>query len=263
MLVDDAQARNLLLEQLEVASDTHVERYWQLLRVINGRPRRPSTAAAGQWLKTALRSNPSPGARAVKFGEMYDAGDNAWEPAGVLNACERVLDAVSVLISAAAPGRFCRSTPCADWDVRTLLNHLVWENLLWADGLANGDPRSDSTADHLGDGHVEAFRTASRGALTAFGRPGMLKQRYGSAPGARLVEQLVIETLVHGWDLARAIGRPHDFVPDPAESALAVVREVYGGLPRTTTGSFAPPRSVPEGASALDRLAAYLGRTIS
>ncbi|MFJ1550896.1 maleylpyruvate isomerase family mycothiol-dependent enzyme [Streptomyces sp. NPDC088246] len=105
------------------------------------------------------------------------------------------------------PGQFGRPTPCADWDVRTLLNHLVWENLLWA-GLANGHPRSDFTADHLGDDHVEAFHTASRGALTAFCRPGMLKQRYGPAPGIRLVEQLVIEMLVHGWDLARAIGRP-------------------------------------------------------
>ncbi|MFJ4577401.1 TIGR03086 family metal-binding protein [Streptomyces sp. NPDC088846] len=262
VLVDDAQARSLLLEQLDVASDTHVERYWQLLCVVNGRPRRPSMAAAGQWLKTALRSNPSPGARAAKLGEVYDAGDGAWEPAGVLNACEKVLDAVSALIFAVAPGQFGRPTPCADWDVRTLLNHLVWENLLWA-GLANGNPRSDFSTDHLGDDHVEAFRTASRDALSAFGRPGMLKQRYGPAPGIRLVEQLVIEMLVHGWDLARAIGRPHDFVPDLAESALPIVREIYGDLPRTTAGSFAQPQSVPEDASALDRLAAYLGRSIS
>ncbi|MEV7959166.1 MerR family transcriptional regulator [Streptomyces sp. NPDC058316] len=48
VLVDDAQARNLLLEQLEVASDTHVERYWQLLCVINSWLRRSSMAVAGQ-----------------------------------------------------------------------------------------------------------------------------------------------------------------------------------------------------------------------
>lgn len=87
----------------------------------------------------------------------------------MLNACEKVLNAVSGLISAVAPGQFGRPTPCADWDVRTLLSHLVWENLLWA-GLADGAPCSDFTADHLGDDHVEVFRTASRGALTAFGR---------------------------------------------------------------------------------------------
>ncbi|UUU26891.1 TIGR03086 family metal-binding protein [Streptomyces sp. DSM 40750] len=259
-LVDDAWARALLLQQLEVASDTHMERYWQLLCVIGGRPVRPSMAAAGRWLTTALRANPEPGARAARLGEMYDAGEDTWGPNGVLHVCEEVLDAVDKLVSAVEPGQFHRPTPCADWDVRTLLNHLVWENLLWA-GLADGSPRSDFTADHLGADHVTAFRTASRAARSAFARPGMLEQRYGPAPGRRLVEQLVIEMLVHGWDLAKAVGHPHDIVPDVAKAALPVVQEIYGDLPRTAAGSFAAPQPVPEDAGPLDRLAAYLGRT--
>ena len=60
--------------------------------------------------------------------------------------------------------------------------------------------------------------------VTAFRRPGMLEERYGPAPGRRLVEQLVIEMLVHGWDLATAIGHPRDLVPDLAEAALPVVQ---------------------------------------
>ncbi|UQA93419.1 TIGR03086 family metal-binding protein [Streptomyces halobius] len=258
---DGAPARRLLLKQLEVASDARVERYWQLLCIINGRPARPSLAAAGDWLMTALRTNPEPGARAAELGALYDAGADAWEPEGLLDGCERVLRAVGDLVSAVNPSMFDRSTPCADWDVRTLLNHLVWENLLWS-GLANGAPRSDFTADHLGEDHSKAFRAAAHGALTAFRRPGMLEQRYGPAPGRRLVEQLVIEMLVHGWDLATAIGHPRGLVPDVAESALPVVREVYGSLPRTAGGSFAPPQPVPHHATALDRLAGYLGRAV-
>lgn len=261
-LVDNAQARGLLLEQLEVASDTHAERYWQLLCIINGWPVRPSMAAAGRWLTTALRTHPEPGVRAARLGEMYDAGEDAWEPNGVLQACEEVLDAVGMLVSAVEPGQFDRPTPCADWDVRALLNHLVWENLLWA-GLANGTPRSDFTADHIGDDHVAAFRTATRAARSAFARPGMLERRYGPAPGRRLVEQLVIEMLVHGWDLAQAIGHPYDTVQHVAETALPVVREIYGDLPRTAAGSFAPPQPVPDDADPPDRLAAYLGRTVT
>ncbi|MGW7574428.1 TIGR03086 family metal-binding protein [Streptomyces sp. NPDC054765] len=259
---DDAQARSLLLEQLEVASDVHVERYWQLLCIINGWPTRPSMAAAGQWLMTALRTNPEPGARAAELGEMYDTGTDAWEPAGVLKACREVLDAVNSLVSAVDPDQFDQPTPCAGWNVFTLLNHLVWENLLWT-GLADGAPRSDMASDHLGKDHIEAFRTASRAALTAFDRPGMLDQRYGPAPGRRLVEQLMIEMLVHGWDLAQATGQRRDLVPDIAVSALPVVREIVGGLPRTAAGSFAQPQPVPAGASALDHLAAYLGRTVT
>ncbi|MEV0374642.1 TIGR03086 family metal-binding protein [Streptomyces sp. NPDC050636] len=259
---DDAAARRLLLEQLEVASDVRVERYWQLLCIINGQPVRASSKAAGDWLMTALRTNPEPGARAKELGALYDAGADAWEPEGLLDGCERVLRAVGGLVSAVTPSMFDRSTPCADWDVRALLNHLVWENLLWA-GLANGAPRSDVTVDHLGEDHVEAFRAAAHSALDAFRRPGMLDQRYGPAPGRRLVEQLVIEMLVHGWDLATAIGHPRDLVPDLAESALPAVREIYGSLPRTAGGSFATPRPLLDDATALDRLAAYLGRAVT
>lgn len=91
----------------------------------------------------------------------------------------------------------------------------------------------------------------------------MLTQRYGPAPGRRLVEQLVIEMLVHGWDLARAIGHPYDAVQHLAERALPVVREIHGDAPRPAAGSFAPPHPVPEDAGAPDRLAAYLGRTVT
>ncbi|MFF6783420.1 TIGR03086 family metal-binding protein [Streptomyces sp. NPDC012510] len=261
-LADGARARALLLEQLEVASDPLMERYWQLLCVINGRPVRPTMVAAGRWLTTALRANPEPGARAARLAALYDTGRDAWEPVGVLHACEQVLDAVDTLVRAVEPGRFDLPTPCADWDVRTLLDHLVWENLLWA-GLADGTPRADFAADHLGDDHAAAFRTAARTARTAFARPGMLEQRYGPAPGRRLVEQLVIEMLVHGWDLARATGQPYDTVHHLAEPALRVVREIHADLPRTPEASFAPPRRAPAHATPLDRLAAYLGRTVA
>ncbi|MFI0980785.1 TIGR03086 family metal-binding protein [Streptomyces sp. NPDC021093] len=260
-LVDGVRARLLLLEQLDAASQPHVERYWQLLCVINGRPAPPSLAAAGRWLRAALRANPAPGARAADLGEIYDTGQHAWGPTGVLHACEATLDAVHTLVEAVRPSQFGRPTPCAEWDVRTLLDHLVWENLLWS-SLADGAPRSDFAADHLGDDHVAAFRAASRAARSAFRRPGMLEQRYGPAPGRRLVEQLTIEMLLHGWDLARAVGRPFDGVDPLAEAALPVVAEIYSGLPRTAGGSFGPPQPVPAGASPLDRLAAALGRTV-
>ncbi|MBE1598185.1 TIGR03086 family metal-binding protein [Streptomyces stelliscabiei] len=262
--VDDTGTRSLLLRQLEVAADPHMERYWHLLCVINGRPVRPSMAAAGHWLTTALRAHPAPGARAARLDALYDAGADAWEPGGVLRACEEVLDAVGLLVAAVEPDQFDRPTPCADWDVRALLGHLVWENLLWA-SLADGTPRADFTADHLGTDHVAAFRSASRAARSAFARPGMLDRRYGPAPGRRLVEQLVIEMLVHGWDLARAVGHPFDAVAVQrlAETALPVVREIYGGLPRTPAGSFAPAQAASTHATALDRLAAYLGRAVT
>lgn len=56
----------------------------------------------------------------------------------------------------------------------------------------------------------------------------------------RSTSPVLIEMLVHGWDLATATGRPTDLAPDVAEAILPAVRAVYGDLPRTPGGSFAP-----------------------
>lgn len=74
---DGAEARELLLAQLEMAADPGVERYWQLTCLINGLPVRPGLAAPGEWLMTALRANPAPGALAARHEALY-----ASDPAG-------------------------------------------------------------------------------------------------------------------------------------------------------------------------------------
>ncbi|MER7276307.1 TIGR03086 family metal-binding protein [Dactylosporangium sp. NPDC000244] len=258
---DGEHARSRLLEQLEIAADPRAERYWQLLCIINGWPVRPSLAAAGQWLMTALRANPAPGVRAASIAAALEHAAPP-DPAEVLDAYVRVLAEVDTIVATVTADRFDDPTPCAGWNVRTLLDHLVYENLMWT-SLADGNPRSDFTADHLGANHVAAFRASAQAALTAFRRPGMLTQRYGPAPGWRLVEQVSIEMLAHGWDLAKATGQPTDLAPDLAATTLATVHEIYGELPRTPGGSFAPARPVPDQASAADHLAAYLGRNVS
>lgn len=269
-VADGAEARELLLAQLGTAADPGVERYWQLVCLINGLPVRPGLAAAGEWLITALRANPAPGALAARHKALYasapagagGAGEAsaALRPDRIVETCATVLDEVGKLVAAVGPDRFRDPTPCADWDVRALLGHLVWENVIWA-GLASGARTPpDPDVHRLGGDHVAAFRDAAAATLTAFRRPGLPEERFGPAPGWRMVEQILIEMLVHGWDLARATGLPTGFAPEVADAVLPSVREIYGGLPRTPGGSFAPERRAPRDANGNDRLAAYLGR---
>ncbi|WP_329032289.1 TIGR03086 family metal-binding protein [Streptomyces sp. NBC_01725] len=263
---DGAEARGLLLAQLETAADPGVERYWQLVCLINGLPVRPGLAARGEWLMTALRANPAPGALAARHEALYarDAQEAsvALRPDRIVETCAAVLGEVGKLVAGVGPDRFGDPTPCADWDVRALLGHLVWENLIWAGLAAGADTRPDAEVDRLGDDHAAAFRDAADAALTAFRRPGLTEERFGPAPGWRMVEQLLIEMLVHGWDLARATGRPTGFAPEIADAVLPSVRDIYGSLPRTAGGSFAPERRAPRDANGNDRLAAYLGREV-
>ncbi|MEU6633301.1 TIGR03086 family metal-binding protein [Streptomyces parvus] len=256
---DGVEARGRLLEQLTAASEPDVERFWQLLCVQGGRPAPPGLAEAGDWLATALRANPAPGARAARLGALYRNGSDPW-PHGVLDSCARVQDTVALLVRTASPAHFAMPTPCEGWTVRGLLDHLVWENTLWGSLAQGAPPTGGHTDNHLGGDHAAAFDKAAGEALTAFRQPGMLERSFGPAPGRRVVEQLVIELLVHGWDLAVALGHDRDLLPDLARTALPVVREIYDDLPRTPGGSFAPPQPVPEGAPALDHLAGYLGR---
>ncbi|MFE7764390.1 TIGR03086 family metal-binding protein [Streptomyces sp. NPDC057438] len=258
---DGAAARTRLLDQLTAATEPTVERFWHLLCVLGGRPAPAGIAEAGQWLTTALRANPVPGAYEARLEALYADDTDPW-PGGVLDAFTRVQDTVRTLVHATTPDHFGLPTPCAEWTVRELLDHLVWEHLIWG-GLAQGAPPTDGhTEDHLGDDHMIAFETAAAGARDAFRQPGLLERSFGPAPGRRVVEQLLIELLVHGWDLATALGRDRDLEPDIARAALPVVRDVYGSLPRTAGGSIAPARPAPERAPALDQVAAFLGRGV-
>ncbi|MET8344824.1 TIGR03086 family metal-binding protein [Streptomyces microflavus] len=193
-------------------------------------PRAPGIAAEGEWFTTALRANPEPGARIARLEALYPDDTDPW-PGGVLDAFTRVQDTIGAIVRAAAPDRYGLPTPCKDWTVRDLLDHLVWENIICG-GLALGTPPTGGHAeDHLGDNRSAAFETASAQARDAFRQPGMLDRSFGVAPGRRVVEQLLVELLVHGWDLATALGHDSNLEPDIARAALPVVREVYGELP--------------------------------
>ena len=53
-----AGARPATLRQLETFTDARVERYWQLLGILNGQPPSPPAVPAFDWLIAALRASP-------------------------------------------------------------------------------------------------------------------------------------------------------------------------------------------------------------
>jgi len=159
-------------------------------------------------------------------------------------------------------------SPCSQWTVREVANHVQFGNRQSAAvvaGTAQGPWRKDADADLLGDKPVAAFRDLADAMLVAFGQPGALERvvvvGVGPVPGIAALHLRIVEHLVHGWDLARATGQPTAFDEETAAQAYAFTEAKLADVPAGST-SFAAPKPAPTSAPALDRLAALLGRDL-
>jgi uncharacterized protein (TIGR03086 family) len=184
---------------------------------------------------------------------------------GPLEDLDSALAGAETIVAGIGHNQWASPTPCTGLDVRALVNHLVSGNLLFA-ALASGTTRPGRGADLLGDDPVASFREAGARLRAAFAAPGVLDEVYtapfGTAPGAVLVQVRVQELLGHGWDLARATGQPADFPADVTERALTLARLTLRSRPEGPGAPFGPEKPVPDSATPIDRLAAFLGRQV-
>src|SRR5271155_213733 len=110
--------------------------------------------------------------------------------------------------------QWARSTPCAEWNVRELVNHIVVGNW-WAADLARGltieEVGTKLEGDHVGAVPLAAYDSSAEAAATAFEAAGALDApcavSYGPVPGSVYAGHRFIDVLVHGWDLAMATGQ--------------------------------------------------------
>ena len=177
----------------------------------------------------------------------------------------RASDAVAGLISNIRADQWSAPTPCTDWTVRQLVNHLIGMNRVFAALLAGQPPPPKPSADHAEDDPAAAYRGSAATLLAAFGRPGALERSYrgplGTATGAERLQIRLYDLLAHGWDLAQATGQPADLPEDLAEQSLAFARTQLTEQARP--GRFGPAQIAAGHAPAIERLAAFLGRPVS
>lgn len=120
-----------------------------------------------------------------------------------------------------------RPTPCVDWDVYRLVNHVVVGGGRYG-RLVRGGSREDFIAergiDALVDGAVPAWQANAALCAGAFAEPGALERIVPFSTGpisSRILAQIrVVEVFVHTWDLARALGL--DEAVDPGLAAFAL-----------------------------------------
>jgi len=177
----------------------------------------------------------------------------------------RASAAVAGLISNIRPDQWSAPTPCTDWTVRQVVNHLIGMNRVFTALLAGQLPPPRPSADHVEADPAGAYRDSAAALQAAFGRPGVLERTYhgplGTATGAERLQIRLYDLLAHGWDLAQATEQPADLPDDVAEQSLAFARTQLTEQGRP--GRFGPAQIVPEQAPAIERLVAFLGRPVS
>lgn len=159
-----------------------------------------------------------------------------------------------------------QSTPCAEWDVYRLVNHVVVGGGRYG-RLVRGGTRENFIAerqiDALAGGAVPAWEENAALCREAFAAPGALERivpfSTGDIPGARLLSIRIVEVAVHTWDLARALGLDEGM--DPELAAFSRVAFVENGLPRGAGGvPFFEEAVVGDPGSDLEELLRLAGR---
>jgi len=192
--------------------------------------------------------------------------DTAESPATGIAALHRqALESTRAFVAGIAPHQWTDPTPCADWDVRALVNHIVVGNL-WAAELATGRTIADVgdrlDGDHLGAQPLQSYDESANAAAAAFEAAGALDApcavSYGPVPGAVYAGHRFIDVFVHGHDIAVATGQPAELPAHLVEACWDVVEPQLGGF--RASGQFGQQ---PEGALPADpqrRLLTALGR---
>jgi uncharacterized protein (TIGR03086 family) len=173
-----------------------------------------------------------------------------------LDLLSRAGDGFAGRLSIVQPDQWTAATPCTEWDVRALVNHVVGANRRYTmllHGATAGEVDATRTVDHLGVDPVSSFVTTAAELAAAFREPGALARTAhhpaGERTGAQLLEMRVLDVAVHTWDLARAIG---------IAFAITLQDTFEAGRER---GSYAqPPGRTSANLSAQGRLLHLLGR---
>ncbi|MER6467923.1 TIGR03086 family metal-binding protein [Streptomyces collinus] len=179
----------------------------------------------------------------------------------------RATEQAAALIRTVRPEQLDGPTPCAEFDVRALLSHVVGGTRRIAvvgeggDGLAV-EPVAEGVED---DGWAAAYDEVRVRVLKAWEADermtAAVRVPWGEVPGHAALSGYVMEIVTHTWDLAEAVGHPFPLDPELAGFALATAQRVLpDSRPRDEETPFDARREAPEGAGVHERLAAWMGR---
>lgn len=157
------------------------------------------------------------------------------------------------------------ATPCIDWDLRTLLNHMILRTAYSAELRARDEPLPEEmmSRDFVAEpGYATAYAAQLDKATAAWSDPAAWERDLNvmgtPTPAADVAALLLAEMVLHGWDVAKASGQEYS-CPGPVAAAVLTAVEANAELFRKYQG-FAEAVPIREPAPLLDRALAASGR---
>lgn len=178
----------------------------------------------------------------------------------------RSLDQLARQVEAVRRDELGNRTPCADYDVRALLGHVLAVLHKIARAGSGSDVRGepDVVVGIEDDGWTVAIAGARAEVAQVWADDATLGRAitlpWATMPGRDVLDAYTHEFTVHAWDLAHATGRVADLDPGLAAEALDAFPRFAPPDERDGPGPFGPVVAVPDDADVYTRLAAYLGR---
>ncbi len=180
----------------------------------------------------------------------------------VLSALEQSYEQTAKMVAGLSPAELDAPSPCAGWDVRATLNHLL--GATWMFTLVNqGQAADEDAGDVIGDDANLAVSAAAKENLASWRQPGAFEGErsysFGTFPATGAAMLNLEEVVVHNWDIAKATGQ--ELVIDATVGQMIYDWGVSIPLDDFRDhGAFGPEVAVPASASVVDRLVGLLGR---
>ncbi|WHT18410.1 TIGR03086 family metal-binding protein [Crossiella sp. CA-258035] len=174
-----------------------------------------------------------------------------------------VLDSVAA-VDQVEVADLIRPTPCADWTLAELLAHMTVQHHGFAAAAeGNGADPEVWRVRPLGPDPVREYRAAADRVLAAFAAEGVPAREFALAefgasfPAARAIGFHLIDYVVHGWDVARALGNPYRLAPELVEVSSRIAFAVPDDGDRRRSGApFRPALAAEGGANGADLVVA-------
>jgi uncharacterized protein (TIGR03086 family) len=178
-----------------------------------------------------------------------------------LERIEKATEQAQQAINGVKPDQMGDPTPCSEFDLKGLLNHVI-AGMGMLHTAATGGKAVPPTENIVGDDPAGQYATARAELLNALKEPGVFEKNwempFGAMPGKMMAGIAFMEHTTHAWDIRKATGQDTELPEDLAKECFELVQPMDAMM--RTPGVCGPAVEVPDTATTTEKLIAFLGR---